>query len=36
MFAILNDTQSGTDCISIDAVWIEPVAPRKGMLMMVP
>ena len=36
MFSFLNDTQSGTDSISIDSVWLEPVAPHNGMLMMVP
>jgi hypothetical protein len=36
VFSFLNDTQSGTDSISIDSVWLEPVAPHNGMLMMVP
>ena len=36
VFSFLNDTQSGTDSISIDSVWLEPVAPRNGLLLMVP
>jgi hypothetical protein len=32
VFSFLNDTQSGTDCISIDSVWLEPVAPKNGTI----
>ena len=35
VFSFLNDTQSGTGCISIDSVWLEPVTPRNGMLLRV-
>ena len=35
VFSFLNDTQSGTDCISIDSVWLEPVAPLNGTLLRV-
>ncbi len=35
MFSFLNDTQSGTDSISIDSVWLEPVAPFDGTLMIL-
>lgn len=35
VFSFLNDTQSGTDSISIDSVWLEPVAPRNGMSLRV-
>lgn len=35
VFSFLNDTQSGTDCISIDSVWLEPVAPFDGTLLRV-
>jgi hypothetical protein len=35
VFSFLNDTQSGTDSISIDSVWLEPVAPRNGALMIL-
>ena len=30
VFSFLNDTQSGTDSISIDSVWLEPVAPESA------
>ena len=35
VFSFLNDTQSGTAYISIDSVWLEPVAPRNGMSLRV-
>jgi hypothetical protein len=35
VFSFLNDTQSGTAYISIDSVWLEPVAPRNGTFLMV-
>ena len=35
VFSFLNDTQSGTDSISIDSVWLEPVAPCNGTLLRV-
>ena len=35
VFSFLNDTQSGTDSISIDSVWLEPVAPRNGTVLRV-
>ena len=35
VFSFLNDTQSGTDSISIDSVWLEPVAPFDGTLLRV-
>ena len=35
VFSFLNDTQSGTDCISIDSVWLEPVAPCSGTFVKV-
>ena len=30
VFSFLNDTQSGTDSISIDSVWLEPAAPEPA------
>ena len=35
VFSFFNDTQSGTDYIGIDSVWLEPVAPRNGTFLMV-
>ena len=35
VFSFLNDTQSGTDSISIDSVWLEPFAPRNGTFLRV-
>ncbi len=35
VFSFLNDTQSGTDSISIDSVWLEPAAPRNGTVLTV-
>jgi hypothetical protein len=31
VFSFLNDTQSGTDSISIDSVWLEPAAPEPSV-----
>ena len=35
VFSFLNDTQSGADCISIDSVWLEPLAPFNGTFLIV-
>ena len=36
VFSFFNDTQSGTDSISIDSVWLEPAAPpRNGTVLRV-
>ena len=35
VFSFLNDTQSGTAYISIDSVWLEPVAPEVGTIFML-
>ena len=35
VFSFLNDTQSGTDSISIDSVWLEPVVPFNGTFLTV-
>ena len=36
VFSFFNDTQSGTDSISIDSVWLEPAAPpRNGTFLLV-
>ena len=35
VFSFFNDTQSGDQYISIDAVWLEPVAPPSGTFLFV-
>ena len=35
VFSFLNDTQSGTESISIDSVWLEPLAPFNGTFLIV-
>ena len=35
VFSFCNDTQSGTAYISIDSVWLEPVAPLSGTFLIM-
>ena len=35
VFSFFTDTQSGSSCISIDSVWLEPVVPDIGTILKV-
>ena len=35
VFSFCNDTQSGTAYVSIDSVWLEPVAPPSGTFLIM-